>query len=174
MYKVQEELHDITGSFYDCATICRAIKRLGLSRKKMRRVAIQRCELKRAEFISEFLKFDPSMLVFISETGSDHRNSVRKYGYSLRGMTPVTHQLCVYGKRMSAIGILTTRGIEDSYIVEGNVNADKFLEFVQRCLLPILLPFDGDNPRSVVVLDNATIHHVEAVPCLISASGALV
>ena len=174
LHEVQKELHDITGSFYDCATICRAIKRLGLSRKKMRRVALQRCELKRAEFISEVLEFDPSMLVFVDETGSDRRNSVRKYGYSLRGMTPVTHQLCVYGKRMSAIGVLTTRGIEDSYIVEDNVNADKFLQFVQRCLLPILLPFDGDNPRSVVVLDNAAIHHVEAVTSLISASGALV
>ena len=47
---------------------------------------------------------------------------------------------------------------------------------VQRCLLPILLllPFDGDNPRSVIVLDNAAIHYVEAVTSLISASGALV
>ena len=47
LHEVQEELHDITGSFYDCATICRAP------------VALQRCELKRAEFISEFLEFDP-------------------------------------------------------------------------------------------------------------------
>ena len=82
LHEVQKELHDITGSFYDCATICRAIKRLGLSRKKMRRVALQRCELKQAEFISEVLEFDPSMLVFVDETGSDRRNSVRKYGYS--------------------------------------------------------------------------------------------
>ena len=45
----------------------------------------------------------------------------------------------------------------------------------QLCLLPILLPFDGgDNPCSVVILDNASIHHVEAVTQLISATGALV
>lgn len=75
LHEVQEELHDITGSLYDYATICHAIKRLGLSRKKMRHLAIHRCELKWAEFISEFLEFDPSMLVFIDETGSDHRNS---------------------------------------------------------------------------------------------------
>ena len=42
------------------------------------------------------------------------------------------------------------------YIVEGNVNSDIFINFIQRCLLPILRPFDGgDNPCSVVVLDNA-------------------
>ena len=41
----------------------------------------------------------------------------------LRGITPVHYQLCVYGKRISGIGILTTRGMEDVYIVEGKVNA---------------------------------------------------
>lgn len=70
--------------------------------------------------------------------------------------------------------MLTSRGVEDTYLVEENVNAAKFLQFIQRCLLPILLPFDGDNPRSVVVLDNAAIHHIEAVTELISSTGALV
>ena len=70
---------------------------------------------------------------------------------------------------------MSCNGIEDAYIVEGNVNSDTFLQFVQRCLLPILLPFDGgDNPRSVVVLDNASIHHVDTVTRLISATGALI
>ena len=53
------------------ATICRDIKRSGLSIKKKWRVALQRCELERAEFISEVLDFDPSMLVFVDETGSE-------------------------------------------------------------------------------------------------------
>lgn len=90
-------------------------------------------------------------------------------------MTPVSHKFTVYGKRLSAIGILTYHGIEDVYIAEGNVNSDIFLNFIQRCLLPILQPFDGgDNPCSVVILDNASIHHVESVTRLISATGALV
>ena len=54
-------------------------------------------------------------------------------------MTPVSHKFTVYGKRLSAIGILTYRGIEDIYIAEGNVNSDTFLQFIQRCLIPILL-----------------------------------
>ena len=118
LHEVQE-LHDITGSFYDCATICRAIKRLGLSRM-MKQVALQWCELKQAEFISESFEFDPGMLVFVDETGYNRCNSVRKYGYSLPGMTPETHKLCVHGNRMSAIGVLTTHENEDSHIVEGN------------------------------------------------------
>ena len=57
------------------------------------------------------------------------------------------------------------------YLVEGSVNGDTFLRFIQRCLLNIIQPFDGNNHRSIVVFENALIHHLETV---ISASGALV
>ena len=80
----------------------------------------------------------------------------------------------MYGQRISAIGVLTTRGIEDFYLVEGNINGDIFLNFVQRCLLSVMLPFDGDNPWSVLVMDNAAIHHVEAVIDLLTAAGILI
>ena len=173
--EIQQKLLHITGSRYDCATICRTIKRLGMTRQKMCLVARQRCDVQRAKYISEIMEINPKTFIFIDETGSNHRNTIRKYGYGLQGMTPVSHKFTLYGKRLSAIGILTFRGIEDVYIAEGNVNSDVFMNFVQRCLLPILLPFDGgDNPCSVVILDNASIHHVEAVTQLISATGALV
>ncbi len=69
---------------------------------------------------------------------------------------------------------MSTRGIEDVYLAEGSVNGDTFVQFIQRSLLNIIQPFDGNNPRSVVVLNNASIHHVDAVCELISAAGALV
>ena len=43
---------------------------------------------------------------------------------------------------------------------ELHVDANEFCNFIELCLLPQLLPFDGYNPRSVVVMDNASIHHV--------------
>ena len=60
----------------------------------------------------------------------------------------------MYGQHISAVGVMTTRGIEKFYLVKGNVNGDIFLNFIQRCLLSVMLPFDGDNPRSVLVMDN--------------------
>ena len=57
------------------------------------------------------------------------------------------------------------------------MNGDIFLRFIQRCLLNIIQPFDGNNHRSIIVVfDNASIrvHHLETVVDLISASGALV
>ena len=174
--EVQEELYDATGKWASCATICRTAKRIGLTRQKMKRVAIGRSHVLRGQYMADIDVFDNSMLVFVNGSGFDRRNLIRQfgYGYGLRGITPVTHQLLVYGQRISATGVLTTRGIEDFYLVEGSFNGDIFLNFVQRCLLSVMLPFDGDNPRSVLVMDNAAIHHVEAVIDLLTAAGILI
>ena len=86
---------------------------------------MQRSEDRRAEFIAEILQFDPDMLIWLDETGSDRRNSIRAYDYVFRGLTPaVRHTLRVGGKRISAFGVMITGGIEDAYIVEGGVNGD--------------------------------------------------
>ena len=105
----------------------------------------------------------------LDQTGE---RSVRKYGYSLRGITPRTCRLFVCGKRVSAIPVMTTRGIEDVYTTTGSVNGEKFVEFFCRCVLPVVLPFDGENPRSIVVMDNASIHHLEEVHEIITGVGA--
>lgn len=155
----------------DCSTLCRAVKRLGFTHKKIRRVATQRSEVKRAQFMAKLNGVDPDMLVLVDETGSDRRNAIRKYGYGLRGMTPTVHSLLARGKRISAVGVISTRGVEDSCLIEGNVNADVFISFVENALLLILQPFNGSNPCSIVIMDNASIHHVDSVCQLIKAQG---
>ena len=52
-------------------------------------------------------------------------------------------------------------------LAEGSVNGEKFEHFVKECLLPVLMPYDGVNPRSIVVMGNASIHHVQQVTDLI-------
>ena len=43
----------------------------------------------------------------------------------------------------------------------------KFTKFVKTYLLPVPLPFYWRNPRSVVIMDNASIHHVNAIATLV-------
>ena len=43
------------------------------------------------------------------------------------------------------------------------MNAEKFEHFVSCSLNVLLQTFDGVNPHSIVVLDNASIHHVDYV-----------
>ena len=53
------------------------------------------------------------------------------------------------------------------------MNGEVFQNFVQKQLVPILSPFDGHSPRSVMILDNASIHHVDPVVSTILSTGAL-
>lgn len=55
-----------------------------------------------------------------------------------------------------AIGIMTVNGILDIHIVHGSADGDVFLDFVEKCLLPCLMLFDGKNPNSVVILHNCS------------------
>ena len=95
--------------------------------------------------MAEISLFDPQMLVWVDETGSNRRNFVRTHGYSLKGMRAVSHQLRVGGKRINAIGVMSMQGMEDAYIVEENVNGDVFERFVRTSLLPILKPFNDSH-----------------------------
>ena len=115
--EMQQKVYATTGIWVSCATLCRTAKRLGLTRQKMRNISLRRSDIARGAYMADISVFDPEMLVFVDETGSERKNSICRYGYGLRGMTPVQHQLFVYGKRISAIGVLSTRGIEDAYIV---------------------------------------------------------
>ena len=119
--------------------------------------------------------YDPEMLLFVDETGSDRRNALRKYGYSLIGQPAISHSLLVRGKRFSAIGILSpTDGILDAHITPSTVNSEVFEDFIDQCLVHHVMPFDGYNPHSVVILDNASIHHMDEVLQALESIGVLV
>ena len=170
--EIQEKLFETTGTWVHESTICRSIKQQGFTRKTVQYIALQQSESKRIEFMAEVSVFNPDMLIWIDETGSDRRNAIRKYGYSLRGTPARTCQLRVGGKRLSAIPVMTTNGLEDAFLTTGSVNGDEFEHFICQYVLPILLPFDGHNPRSIVIMDNASIHHVERVHDIITGVGA--
>ena len=53
-------------------------------------------------------------------------------------------------------------------------NSDTTYDFVQENLLPHLMPFNGINPHSVVVLDNCAIHHTAEVKWMLKWIGVLV
>ena len=172
--ELRQELLQVTGVEVSLSTVCRTLKRLDFSRKRLRHIVVQRSEERRLEFQEEIAYFNADMLVWTDECGSDRRNEIRKYGYSLRGMIPVSYSFINRGKRFSAIPVLTTHGIEDVFVTDTTVNGDIFLQFVEQCLVPVLQPFNGSNARSVVIMDNASIHHVEKVIERIEQTGAII
>ena len=137
-------------------------------------LAVQRDDFLRSQFVSDIALFEPEMLIFLDETGSDKRNSIRHYGYSLRGKPLISEKLLVRGKRHSAIAFMSVNGILDCKVVNGSVDGQVFYDFVQSTLLPYLMPFDGKNPNSIVVMDNCSIHHIQETIKMINEVGALV
>ena len=64
-------------------------------------------------------------------------------------------------------------GVIDMQITTESVNGKKFCDFLERYLLPQFLTYNGVNAKSVVILDNASIHHIESATHLIEETGAL-
>ena len=94
----------------------------------------------------------------MDETGSDRRSLLRKYGYAFKGSRAITEKPLVRGKRHSAIAAMCMDGVIDVQITTESVNGETFCDFLEYRLLPQLLPYNGVNSRSVVILDNASIH----------------
>ena len=88
-------------------------------------------------------------------------------------MPPFDHRIFARGKRYSAITALTVKGVHDVMLTEVNVNCDIFHDFIRESIVPILQPFNSHNPNSIVVMDNASIHHVQGVTDSIIQTGAL-
>ena len=171
--EVLDEIYQLTGTHLSASLLCNFLKTSGFTRQKMERFAIQRSDELRFKFESDVSLYEHHMLVFIDEVGTDQRNTLRKYGYSLCGRTPHSCDLLVRGERISIIAIMTNSGVKDLYVVRGGVDGDAFLDFIDKCLLLCLMPFNGTNPNSVVILDNCSIHHAAQVSRVVQEVGTV-
>ena len=171
------ELKDELSRVYDVevqeCTICIFLKRSGFTRQKMRMVAARQDQLLREMFALDVCLYDPSMLVFVDETGADRRDCLRKHGYSVRGKPIISQKLTFRGERVSAIVGMTSTEILDYRLTQDSVDAEEFERFVED-LLPQLMPFNGTNPNSIVILDNCAIHHVDRIVELFQQCGVMV
>ena len=62
-------------------------------------------------------------------------------------------------RHVSTIAMMSMNGLFDVKIVHGSVNGEVYNDFVEQFLVPHLLPYDGHNPHSVIILDNCSIHY---------------
>ena len=172
--EIQRELLDLLLVDVNISTICRSFHQTGFSRQKLRHVALQQDAFLREQYVIDVSLYNVDMFVFVDETGADRHNSLRKYGYSLRGKPATDHSLLIRGERVSAIACLSVNGLLDVKTVKGTCTGDAFYDFVHTHLMPYLMPFNGVNPHSVVVLDNCSIHHVAGVKDMLEEVGVLV
>jgi hypothetical protein len=115
------------------------------------------------------LLFNSECLVWIDETGTDKRAHIRKYGYALRGVTPVYHRILSRGNRYNAIAAMSSTEILAVEVKTGSVNGDIFFDFLRGELFPRVQPFPA--PNSVLLMDNCSIHHIQPIKELAKQHG---
>ena len=117
---------ETTGADVSATSICQFLGRIGFTRQRMRYAVLQRDKQLRSQFVLEVSVYNSDMLIFLDESGSDKRDYLRKYGYSLRGKPPTSHKLLSRGEHISLIAFMSTAGVLDCQIVHGSVDGDMF------------------------------------------------
>lgn len=115
----------------------------------------------------EQLGLDPKKLVFIDETWAK-TNMTRLRGRAPRGQRLVDKIPHGHWQTTTLIAALDHRGMRCATTVDGSVNGDVFVAFVQQVLAPTLQRGD------IVIMDNLSSHKVAGVAHAIEAVGASV
>ena len=143
------------------SAVCKFLSEIGFRCQQLATFALQRDDLLHQQFVADVSLYVRDTLIFIDETGTNRTDTVCKVGYSLRGKPVNAQKLVVRGEHVSAIAAITTKGLLALKIVRGSVDGDTFYEFVCTDLVPKLMPFNGTNCNSVLLLDNCSVHHVQ-------------
>ncbi|CAG8521423.1 3691_t:CDS:2 [Paraglomus occultum] len=101
--------------------------------------------------------YSPEQLIFLDESAKDERSLSRGYGYAFANACAQKKVVFVRGKRYTILPALTVEGIVAVEIMEGSCDKEKFSEFILSRVIPCMNQYPGSN--SVIVLDNAAIHH---------------
>ena len=129
------------------SAVCKVMKKAGFTRQKLALYALQRDDHLRLQFRGDVSLYRRESLIFVDETGTDSKDAVRSYGYSLRGKPLKAQKLLVRGEHVSAIAAMSMDGIIALKTVRGGVSGDAFYDFACTSLLPHLKPFDGTNKQ---------------------------
>ena len=110
-------------------------------------------------------KLDPRRLVFIDETWAK-TNMTRTHGRCARGQRLVAKVPHGHWKTLTFLAALRCNEITAPFVLDGPINGDWFLAYVEQVLIPTLKPGD------VVVMDNLGSHKSQAVRRAIRKAGA--
>jgi transposase len=142
------------------ASIKRALVSIGWTKKKIRRVAKGRNADLRDLYLYNISEFSPEHFVFVDESGCDKRAGSRRTGWAPLGVTPTEVSQFQREQRYQILPAYTVNGIIHARVFQGSTDSTIFEDFIEE-----LLPMCGSWPQrySVLVMDNASIHHTERI-----------
>ena len=148
--------------------IRRALSSIGWSPKQMQRIARGRNADLRDYYVHKLSEYRSFQLVYVDESGCDKRIGFRRRGWSPRGVTPVMVAQFQRGQRYQILPAYSQDGIVCARVFQGSTDANIFLDFIEQ-MLSHCNPFPGK--RSVVIMDNASIHHSKEIEAACARAG---
>lgn len=119
----------------------------------------------REAWIEGQVDLDPERLFFVDESGLSTKMA-RLRGWARKGercRAPIPHG---HWKTITFVGALTLSGIVAPMLLDGPMDGECFLAWIEQMLVPTLRPGD------IVVMDNLPAHKVAGVRQAIEAAGA--
>jgi transposase len=149
-------------------SISRALKSIGWSKKVARSVAKERNTDLRDYYLYNLSAFQSYQLVYVDESGCDKRIGFRRTGWSPLGVAPVQVARFHRERRYQILPAYAQDGIVLARVFQGSTDSSVFEDFIEQ-----LLAHCGrwPEPKSVLVMDNASFHHSERVAQLCSDAG---
>jgi len=110
-------------------------------------------------------RLDPTRLVFIDETWAK-TNMTRLCGWAPRGCKLVAKVPQGHWRTLTLLAALCHDRIDAPCVIDGPINGEMFLAYVEQVLVPTLKPGD------IVIIDNLGSHKGKAVRRALRAAGA--
>ena len=125
--EIVSEVSTVLGLDITESAVCKFLKRIGFTHK-VATYALQRDDTLGQQFVSDVSLHNCETLLFVDETGTDRKDAIRKYGYSLRGKPLKAQKLLVHGEHISCIAAISMQGIVALKIARGSVDGDTILQ----------------------------------------------
>jgi len=137
-------------------SVCNTLKKLGLSRKRVKRVASKTITPQliadRKSYALLLRTMPTDKLLFLDETGFNLHTS-RNYGYSPINVPCNAYVPANRGKNVSFLSIINKHRILHTKSIIGSFNGDSFLMYLKECMDKGFLTTD-----KYIIMDNCRIH----------------
>jgi len=146
-----------TGIDMPIRTVGEYLKRWGFTPQRPAKFAYERRDEQVKEWleqsypvIRERAKREKAEIYWGDETGM-RAGDIRGRGYSPKGVTPVVNASAKY-ESLSMISAITNRGRIHWMVIDGAVNKERFIEFLERLC-------KSTKRKIFLILDNLRVHH---------------
>lgn len=190
--EIQDRMQEKRNKIWAPSTLWRQLKRQNYSLQVCTFRAIEQSLHERMSYKGrlDLMVKHPRQVVFLDESHKSANAARRRRCWSPKGITPRRPEYftAANGKRYTLIAACDYNGFiaeacqmverehgdSDQDLSRGTVDGERFEMWVENMLVPVLGNYERGEARSIVVLDNASVHHSDRVVRLIEEAGAVV